>query len=174
SKQPNKDIIQQLINSYFRQRFQNFNWVEEPLTTPKDFKDELRGDFKKEFKVGEETIKILIEVEFGNVASSYRDYFKFQLSYAYDYADICILIVPLDKLGKRIDSGVSNFEKTCKELPSAKLSITVPILVIGLDPEGEKEWDVKVLEPNLDILKNANKGVRSKHTKIIKDYIAKL
>lgn len=53
--------------------------------------------------------------------------------------DICILIVPSNAFCKRIDTGVSNFEKTVREIPSAKLSITVPILVIGLDCLGEKE-----------------------------------
>lgn len=80
-KQKGKDVIQQIMNTYFRLMFLNLGWEDEPLTTPDSNEDSLRSDFKKTFinENGEE-ITIQIEVEFGNVASSYRNYFKFQLS----------------------------------------------------------------------------------------------
>ena len=177
AKQPNKDVVQQLMNSFFLKRFESLGWEKEPLATPDEKSDELRSDFRKTF-VNEETGEVLltlqIEVEFGNVASSYRNYFKFQLSYSYNLTDICVLVVPSQHLSTRIDSGVSNYEKTCREIPSAKLSITVPTLVIGLFDEGVPEWNVKEITTDLHVLKNDNKNVTDEHYAIVQGYIDRL
>jgi hypothetical protein len=171
-KQRDKDVVQQILNTYFRLRFEDFGWETEPLATPDANEDSLRSDFRKTFTLDNgESFVVQIEVEFGNVASSYRNYFKFQLSYSYDLTDICVLILPCFELSKRIDSGVSHFEKTVREIPSAKLSITVPTLVIGLDDQGEPEFDVKVIEPNLDILKCSKKAYTNRHNSIVRNYI---
>ena len=170
-KQKGKDVIQQIMNTYFRLMFLNLGWEDEPLATPDSNEDSLRSDFKKTFinENGEE-ITIQIEVEFGNVASSYRNYFKFQLSYLYNLTDICVLIVPSHSLSKRIDSGVSNFEKVLREIPSAKLSITVPTLVIGLYDD-ESEWNLKTIEEDLNVLKNPKNKYEERHNQIVKNYI---
>lgn len=171
-KQKKLDVVQQLLNTYFRQRLIDCGWEDEPLATPDEYKDSLRSDFRKTFTINsQETLTLQIEVEFGNVASSYRDYFKFQLSYAYSLTDICILILPSYLLGKRMDSGVSNFEKTKRELPSFKLSLTTPSLIIGLDYENEQEWDVKSIEPNLDIIKNPKDKYSREHNSLVRRYI---
>lgn len=170
--QTDKDVIQQLMNTYFRQQFVNLDWKEEPLATPDSNEDSLRSDFRKKFKTSDgEDITIQIEVEFGNVASSYRNYFKFQLSYSYNLTDICVLIVPCYHLSTRIDSGVSNFKKVKREIPSAKLSITVPTLIIGLDDDDCEEWNVKEIEKDLKVLKNSKNKYAERHNEIVQDYI---
>ena len=177
AKQKNKDVVQQMMNSYFFVRFKSLGWEAEPLATPDENADELRSDFRKTFvdeKTGEVLLTLQIEVEFGNVASSYRNYFKFQLSYSYSLTDICVLIVPSQHLSTRIDSGVSNFEKTCREIPSAKLSITVPTLVIGLFDEESPEWNVKEITEDLHVLKNDSHGVAEEHYAIIQNYVDSL
>ena len=174
SKQKSKDVVQQMMNSYFFMRFKSLGWEAEPLATPNENADELRSDFRKTFvdeNTGEVLLTLQIEVEFGNVASSYRNYFKFQLSYSYSLADICVLIVPSQHLSVRIDSGVSNFEKTCREIPSAKLSITVPTLVIGLFDEDSPEWNVKEITEDLHVLKNDSVYVATQHYAIVQGYI---
>ena len=173
AKQKNKDVIQQLMNSYFLKQFENLGWETEPLATPDNYEDALRSDFRKTFfdEKNNKLITIQIEVEFGNVASSYRNYFKFQLSFANALTDICILIVPSQHLSVRIDSGVSNFEKACREIPSAKLSLTVPVLVIGLFEDVESEWNVKEIEKNLKILKGSSKNIMEQHYNIVNEYI---
>lgn len=173
AKQKNKDVIQQLMNSYFLKQFENPGWETEPLATPDNYEDALRSDFRKTFfdEKNNKLITIQIEVEFGNVASSYRNYFKFQLSFANALTDICILIVPSQHLSVRIDSGVSNFEKACREIPSAKLSLTVPVLVIGLFEDVESEWNVKEIEKNLKILKGSSKNIMEQHYNIVNEYI---
>lgn len=93
--------------------------------------------------------------------------------------DLCVLIVPSQHLCTRIDSGVSNFEKVLREIPSAKLSVTVPTLVIGLfdvDDDGVfvEDWNVKDLCVDLDIVKGSKKETHEAHTKLILEYINKL
>ncbi|MBJ8070772.1 BglII/BstYI family type II restriction endonuclease [Bacillus cereus] len=172
--QPQLEVIQQIMNTYFLLRFKKLGWEKEPLVTPNTAEDELRSDFRKcyiDSETGEIILKIQIEVEFGNVASSYRNYFKFQLSFSYDLADICVLIVPSNELCKRIDSGVSNYEKTIREIPSAKLSVTVPTLVIGLFDDGSTAWNVKDITEDLKVLKGGTKGTNAKHCEIVEGYI---
>ena len=101
-----------------------------------------------------------IGVEFGNVASSYRGYLKFHLSFGNSLCDIAAPIVPSQHLSTRSDGGVSNFEKTVREPPSAKLSFAVPILAIGLFDLGEdgkllEARDVKAIVRDLSVMKNA-------------------
>lgn len=174
SRQRNKDVMQQIMNTYFKLRFTSLGWESEPLATPSDNVDALRSDFRKSFydyETGELLLTLQIEVEFGNVASSYRNYFKFQLSFSYGLTDLCILIVPSQHLSTRIDSGVSNFEKTIREIPSAKLSITVPTLVIGLFDNNVEPWNVKNITEDLSILKGDTKALYPEHCKIVQEYI---
>ncbi len=173
-KQDNLNVIQQILNTYFSLRFTDLGWISEPNATPDSYEDGLRSDFRKTFSINSnENLTVQIEIEFGNSASSYRNYFKFQLSYSNNLTDICILIVPSYNLAKRIDSGVANFEKIIREIPSAKLSITVPILVIGLFDDGNS-WNVKEIEEDLNILKGSKKIHTKKHEKIVRDYVNKL
>jgi hypothetical protein len=86
-------------------------------------------------------------------------------------ADIAILILPCDSLSKRIDSGVASFEKTVREIPSADLSITVPILVVGLDDVETKEINVNEIETNLEIVKGSKNSYKEKHLKLVKNLI---
>lgn len=175
-RQTSKDVVQQIMNTYFKLRFTDLGWIAEPLATPIDNEDALRADFRKTFGENDDKITLQIEVEFGNVASSYRNYFKFQLSYSYDLTDICVLIVPSSELANRIDSGVANYEKAIREIPQAKLSVTVPTLVIGLfdkDENGNKlpEWDIRSTGVSLDIAQNKNRTISAANNEIVQIYI---
>ncbi len=173
--QRNKDVVQQIMNTYFRIKFEEYGWESEPLATPDENEDELRADFRKKFYTDDgKSITIQIEVEFGNIASSYRNYFKFQLSYSYGLTDICVLVVPSQQLANRIDSGVACFEKCKRELVQAKLSVTVPTLVVGLfdrDDMGNlvDEWDIHCYDIN--VVKNKDNTVKNAHENIVRNYI---
>lgn len=177
ARQPQKNVVQQIMNTYFRLQFNAYGWEVEPLATPDNYEDALRADFRKTFYFQDrEPITAQIEVEFGNVASSYRNYFKFQLSFAYGLTDVCVLIVPSYDLANRIDSGVSNFEKATREIPQAKLSVTVPIYVIGLfdvdDYNNELDaWDIHDLGVSLDVAQNKSRLVRAEHEELVQSYI---
>lgn len=178
-RQASKDVVQQIMNTYFKLQFTSLGWTAEPLATPIDNEDALRADFRKTFGEGDDKITLQIEVEFGNVASSYRNYFNFQLSFSYDLTDICVLIVPSSELANRIDSGVANFEKATREIPQAKLSVTVPTLVVGLfdkDEDGNKlpEWDVRATGLSLDVAQNKNRNVLDAHNTLVRLYIDSL
>lgn len=175
-RQASKDVVQQIMNTYFKLQFKALGWEAEPLATPIDNEDALRADFRKTFGEGNDKITLQIEVEFGNVASSYRNYFKFQLSFSYDLTDICVLIVPSSELANRIDSGVANFEKAIREIPQAKLSVTVPTLVIGLFDKDENnnrlpEWDIRQTGISLNTAQNKNRAVSEAHKKLVQSYI---
>lgn len=62
----------------------------------------------------------------------YSDIFKFQAAYSASLIQAAISIVPTLSLASRIDSNVVNFERAKRELPAADLSITLPILLIGV------------------------------------------
>lgn len=177
AKQPRKDVVQQIMNTYFRLQFEDYGWEVEPLATPDYYEDALRADFRKTFHFQDrESIAVQIEVEFGNVASSYRNYFKFQLSFSHGLTDICVLIVPSYDLANRIDSGVSYFEKAIREIPQAKLSVTVPIYVIGLwdvDDDGNPlpVWNIRDAGVSLDIAQNKTRLVRDAHETLVNEYI---
>lgn len=129
SKNKKLDVVQQLMNVYFDRRFAiDHQWHHHPLAT-RIAASGLRADFRKKF--GE--LSVQVEVQFGNMARWYSDIFKFQTAYSQGLIQAAISVVPMGKLGRRIDSNVAHFERALRELPSAELSITLPILLIGLD-----------------------------------------
>jgi len=124
------DVVQQILNAYFDVKFHKSNaWEYHPLAT--DIEESgLKADFRKEYN----KLKIHVEVQFGNMARWYSDIFKFQTAYSTDLIDIGICIVPMGSLARRIDSNVTHYERVLRELPAADMSITHPILIIGIYP----------------------------------------
>ena len=82
-----------------------------------------------------EKIRVQIEVQFGNIARWTYDIFKFQICYSQDIVDVGILAVPMHTLAKEIGENIVYFERVSRELPHAKLSISLPILVVGLEAD---------------------------------------
>jgi len=85
---------------------------------------QLAADFKKG--------KIQVEVQFGNMARWYTDVFKFLLSYSADDIEVGVLAIPMQKTAAAIDENVVNYERVVRELPHAKMGITIPIWILGL------------------------------------------
>jgi len=84
----------------------------------------IEADFKKG--------RVQIEIQLGNMARWYTDVFKFQVSYSLGLIDVGVLVVPMKSFADTIDENIVYFERVTRELPYAKMSITLPILVIGL------------------------------------------
>jgi len=147
------DIMQQLLNAYFDVKFHaNNNWKFHPLAT--DIEDSgLKADFRKEHN----ELKVHVEVQFGNMARWYSDIFKFQTAYSTNLIDIGICIVPLQNMGKRIDSNVTHYERILKELPAADMSITHPILIVGISP-GDDTLIIDVSNSQFSTPKECHKG----------------
>jgi len=170
-------IIQQVMNTYFELMFTKHlakKWQAEPHASTQSKEDTLKADFRKTFSfdnaIQKDSSKITaqIEVEFGNAASYYRDYFKFQLSYSEFLINIGILICPCSNMSKLIDSGLGNFEKIIRELPSARQTMTVPTYIIGLSYTNDNLWHLDKDKDNInkygnDYLHILKKSIRAKY-----------
>lgn len=124
-------VDQKALNSEIDRRFVDLRWmaqnrIVDPVKHP-NFKTGLKGDFKKG--------RLHIEAQFGNMARWYTDVFKFQLAYALDEIDLAVLIVPVQRFANLIDENVADFERVKRELPAAKMSFTLPIMVLGVAPD---------------------------------------
>lgn len=129
-KNKNLDVVQQLMNLYFDKVLSEKDWDYHPLAT-KIKGSQLKADFRKSFN----GLNIQAEIQFGNMSRWYTDIFKFQAAYSQSLTDIALSVIPMASLAKRIDSNVVQFERAKRELPSAQLSITLPVLMIGLEPD---------------------------------------
>ncbi|MGI5879160.1 MAG: BglII/BstYI family type II restriction endonuclease [Syntrophomonadaceae bacterium] len=125
------DVVQQVMNTYFDRRLSvDLGWEYHPLAT--DISNSaLKADFRKTF----DDLTIQAEVQFGNAARWYSDIFKFQTAYSQSMINLGLCVIPTASLARRIDSNVVQFERTGRELPSAELSITLPIILAGIEPD---------------------------------------
>jgi hypothetical protein len=116
-------IEQVTTNKELEKAFQERGWVSKPKIISES-KSKLEADFKKG--------KIQVEVQFGNMARWYTDVFKFLLSYAADDIEVGVLVVPMHDTANKIDENVVYYERVVRELPNAKMGITIPIWVLGV------------------------------------------
>jgi hypothetical protein len=85
----------------------------------------LRGDFEKN--------GVFVEVEFGNVASLYRDLFKFHIAGTSGAAEVGIIVVATAQLAAFFDQGQATWETATGLLPYMRAGIQLPTAIIGLD-----------------------------------------
>jgi len=116
-------IDQPKTNRLIETAFQAKGWEVGPRIISES-PSRLQSDFKK----GE----IQVEVQFGNMARWYTDVFKFLLSYSSGDIEIGVLVVPMQATAKQIDENVVYYERVVRELPHAKMGITLPIWIIGI------------------------------------------
>ena len=67
------------------------------------------------------------------MARWYTGVFKFLLSYSADDIEVGVLVVPMQAAASKIDENAAYYERVVRELPHAKMGITIPILVIGVN-----------------------------------------
>lgn len=171
-KQPHIDVVQQILNTYIKRELEILKWESEVDATPKNFKDDLKSDFRKTFiNKNNKSLTIQIEVEFGNAASFYRDITKIQASHKFNMADIGVIILPTQSLSKRIDTGLANIEKAKREQHILESIATIPLLIIGIDDTNKKEWNVKDITNDLEIVKGSKNQYKDKHNALIDCYI---
>lgn len=116
---------QKALNTLLEKEFRSKGWEIHPAVTG-DAKTGIAADFKKG--------RVQVEVQFGNMARWYTDVFKFQVSYSMGHIDVGILVVPMQRFANTIDENVAHFERVVRELPYAKMSITLPIWIVGIEP----------------------------------------
>lgn len=124
-------VDQKQLNTNLDNAFRRRGWQLQPHivdpSKPDGPKTGLLADYKKR--------RLQVEIQFGNMARWYTDVFKFQLSYSMDEIDAAVLVVPVQRFANLIDENVAHFERVTRELPWAKMSLTLPILVLGVEPE---------------------------------------
>ncbi len=119
----NLTIDQIATNAAFEEQFRQRSWLIRPRIVSQS-ESQLAADFKKG--------SIQVEIQFGNMARWYTDIFKFLLSYSANDIEIGVLIVPMLSVAVKIDENVVNYERVTRELPHAKMAVTIPVWVIGL------------------------------------------
>jgi hypothetical protein len=126
-------VVQQVMNTYFDRVFSiQHGWTHHPLATGIK-NSQLKADYRKQFQgTSGGTLQVQTEVQLGNMSRWYTDIFKFQAAYSEKLIQLGLSIVPQQSLASKIDSNIVNFERAKKELPAAELSITLPIVLIGL------------------------------------------
>jgi hypothetical protein len=168
AKNDRLDVVQQLLNAYFDVKFATINnWDYHPNATQIPGSS-LKADFRKTFN----NLSIQSEVQFGNMSRWYSDVFKFQTAYSQNMIDMGLCIVPFSELGKRIDSNVTYYERCIKELPSADLSITLPIILIGIKPEDDTTI-IDVSTSQFNVLKDlTGKGKADNRYRVVNECLA--
>lgn len=118
---------QRAYNKAFEQGFVNFEWEQQPLLLQNP---RLIGDFRKGL--------VFVEIQFGNSATLYRDYYKFQYGHANGLLSLAVLIVPTNPaefFPTRPSSVINMAEFELANRYLTILPVRVPVLLIGLLPE---------------------------------------
>jgi hypothetical protein len=118
---------QTAYNKAFDAEFFKYNWQPQPTLceNPK-----LIGDFQKN--------DVFVEIQFGNSATIYRDYYKFHFGLTKNLLSLAVLIVPTKpkEFFPTRPASVNNMAEFDFAYRYFKLlPIPVPILLIGLLPE---------------------------------------
>ena len=139
------DVKQGLLNSMIDHAFVQRGWTPQPwVDTSKGRKSSQKGDFSIKTECG---LKVLVEVEFGNVASTFRDLYKFNLAYSTESYDCGIFILPDKELARRIDT-IQNVSGAKSLIEDARDSINLPLVLIGVGFDGK---EIDLLSINNDV-----------------------
>lgn len=142
-------ISQKEMNKRLKKLLAPLGWQKEPVVDEDDVMDtktRLRGDFYKN--------RVFVEVEFGNVASFYRDVLKFHLAHRSQKGDIGALITATYKTALLFDDGVVQFEGVQALKPYLRFGTQMPVWIVGIEPDdfapvrARYEEMQKVLEGN--------------------------
>jgi hypothetical protein len=120
------------------------DWDWHPLIIDADPDDptrrsQLRSDFRKD--------RIEVEVQFGNVARYAYDVYKMAISMALDRADVGLQVVCTKKFAAITGGNIAYYERAVRELERSRLTLIVPLVVIGIEPE---QWIIDSYPPESD------------------------
>jgi len=122
-------VDQGAMNKSIESALRSDGWTTQPIASGSfaaEAPSGLKGDFVRN--------KVFVEVEFGNIASMFRDLFKFQIANRARTGDVGILVTATERLAKFFDSGVSSLEAAQRLLPFMAIGIQMPIWIIGIEP----------------------------------------
>ncbi len=134
-------VHQRMLNRMIHFILTENSWKPNPFIDTRS-KNERFGESKGDFcNVESNKPRILVEVEFGNVASSYRDLIKFCFAHTLKSYDIGILILPMANLGKKI-AITQSYEKIKNLIELGKDFINLPLIIIGIDSDSDPDSDI--------------------------------
>jgi hypothetical protein len=124
---------QSAYNKAFDIEFSSRDWESQPRlrSNPR-----LIGDYRKHL--------VFVEIQFGNSATLYRDYYKFQYGLANGLLSLAALIVPVapkEFFPSRPNSVGNMAEFKLANNYLSVLPINVPTILFGLQPENESTDD---------------------------------
>jgi hypothetical protein len=76
---------------------------------------------------------IVGEIQFGNWALAYRDFFKVLKANVQNSIDCLVYIVPTGALEKSLSDAIVTFDKTLKIIKDFEKVINVPVWLVGID-----------------------------------------
>ena len=124
-------VDQAALNKELDRALRSDGWTTEPVASGPMAGSEtplgLRGDF---YRGG-----VFVEVEFGNIASMHRDFFKFQIANRAGTGQVAVLLAATERLARFFDSGVTTFEAASRHLPYLAIGIQMPICFVGFEPD---------------------------------------
>jgi hypothetical protein len=126
-------ISQTLMNERIKDALRPLGWTREPYILDREGRPvdkQQRGDFLKS--------DVFVEVEFGNVASFYRDLFKFHLAGTTGAAEVAVIVVATERTARFFDQNVATYELAVQRLPHIRAAINIPLAVLGVEAP---DWD---------------------------------
>ena len=117
-------LHQTACNKRFEAEFKKLGWETKPMLSQRP---RLIGDFRKNL--------VFVEVQFGNSATLYRDFYKFQYGLQNGLLSLSVLIVPINPkeffpTRPRSVSNMAEYDLALRYF--SVLPISVPTMVIGL------------------------------------------
>ena len=117
-------LHQTAYNKRFEIEFEKLGWETKPLLSQKP---RLIGDFRKNL--------VFVEIQFGNSATLYRDFYKFQFGLQNGLLSLSVLIVPVKPkeffpTRPRSISNMAEYDLALRYF--TVLPISVPTMIIGL------------------------------------------
>jgi hypothetical protein len=92
-----------------------------------------KGKDIKYSKSSDDSPLVVGEIQFGNWALAYRDFFKVLKANVQNSVDCLVYVVPTGNLESMLSDGIVTFDKTKKILEDFSKVISVPVWLIGLD-----------------------------------------
>ncbi len=89
---------------------------------------------------GEEHPLVVGEIQFGNWALVYRDFFKVLKANVQNSIDCLVYVVPTGNLESLLSDGIVTYDKTVTILKDFEKVISVPVWVIGIDLKLPKSY----------------------------------
>lgn len=117
---------QKQLNNELVDSFTKGGWTRQPAVVKGMA---LKTDFRKD--------RVQLEIQFGNAARFYADLLKFQIAFVKGDLDAGVEIVAEHRFAKSMGENLAYYERCSREIEQFKPIITIPIWLIGIEPDEE-------------------------------------